>query len=153
MLYEDGTCMDVDFKQAAHWYRKAADQGHASAQNNLARLYEKGAGVLQSPTGARSWYQAACNSGERMACANLAKLYGGGGGLRPDDALAYFWARVAMLTGTDEPGISEELLQLLRSRLAGADAARIEAQAQKWLDGRKTSQDDGVALSASARSR
>ena len=31
--------------QAASWYRKAAEQGHAEAQNNLGIMYAKGWGV------------------------------------------------------------------------------------------------------------
>jgi hypothetical protein len=34
--------------EAARWYRKAADQGHAQAQNNLGTMFEQGRGVAQS---------------------------------------------------------------------------------------------------------
>ena len=37
-----GTRRAQDLAQAAAWYRKAAEQGHARAQNNLGWLYENG---------------------------------------------------------------------------------------------------------------
>lgn len=37
-------------EEAAQWYLKAADQGHAVAQNNLASLYWNGQGVPQDYT-------------------------------------------------------------------------------------------------------
>lgn len=32
--YEKGIGVDVDFKKAAYWYQKSADQGSVDAQNN-----------------------------------------------------------------------------------------------------------------------
>ena len=34
-----------DFSEAAHWFRRAAEQGHPTAQILLAELYERGEGV------------------------------------------------------------------------------------------------------------
>ena len=34
-------------KDAFHWFKKAADQGYATAQFNLGKKYAKGEGVLQ----------------------------------------------------------------------------------------------------------
>lgn len=36
-----------DFTQAVSWYRRAADQGHAKAQNSLGLLYSSGQGAPQ----------------------------------------------------------------------------------------------------------
>jgi TPR repeat protein len=38
-----------DEKKALDWYRKAAEQGHASAQNNLGLRFEHGQGVAAGP--------------------------------------------------------------------------------------------------------
>jgi uncharacterized protein len=40
---------------AASWYRKAAEQGDARAQNNLGIMYDKGYGVRQDPVSAHMW--------------------------------------------------------------------------------------------------
>ena len=37
------------------WYRKAAEQGHVTAQNNLAYMYYKGRGVRQDYVQAHMW--------------------------------------------------------------------------------------------------
>ena len=34
-----------DYEQAFYWYKKAAEQGDADAQNNLGIMYERGYGV------------------------------------------------------------------------------------------------------------
>ena len=38
------------------WYRLAADQGHAKAQNNLGSIYVKGQGVPQDYVLAHMWF-------------------------------------------------------------------------------------------------
>jgi hypothetical protein len=38
------------------WFRKAADQAHAGAMNNLGRCYEHGLGVEEDPTEGMYWY-------------------------------------------------------------------------------------------------
>ena len=45
--------------QAVTWYRKAADQGDATAQFNLAILYDNGEGVPKDYAEAYSWYNLA----------------------------------------------------------------------------------------------
>jgi len=44
-----------DDKQAAFWFRKAADQGEAMAQFNLGRMYLNGTGVPQDYAQAYLW--------------------------------------------------------------------------------------------------
>ena len=41
-MYDEGEGREQDFVQAVHWYRKAAEQGHAKAQNSLALQYYDG---------------------------------------------------------------------------------------------------------------
>ena len=42
-----GVGVPQDYAQAVHWFRKAAEQGHAEAQDSLGRCYEHGHGVPQ----------------------------------------------------------------------------------------------------------
>src|SRR4030095_6251670 len=44
-MYESGTVLPEDPAQAAEWYRRAAKEGHAGAQTNLAMMYFEGHGV------------------------------------------------------------------------------------------------------------
>ena len=63
-----------DYKKAVYWYRKAAEQGHASGQNNLGWMYKKGYGVAKNYKKAVYWYRKACDNGYMNACENLEKL-------------------------------------------------------------------------------
>ena len=65
-MYDLGRGVGKDFKQAAIWYRRAADQGLPVAQHNLARMYETGEGVHVSDyalSAAASWYRRAAQQG------------------------------------------------------------------------------------------
>ena len=44
---------------AAAWYRRAVEQGHAEAQYNLGVLYAKGQGVPQAYVQAHMWFNLA----------------------------------------------------------------------------------------------
>ena len=52
-----GEEMRLDFRQAATWFRKAAEQGHAQAQFNLGLMYSQGLGVRQDFCEAYNWFQ------------------------------------------------------------------------------------------------
>ena len=53
-----------DHKEAVKWYTKAAEQGHARAQNNLGVSYENGEGVPQDDVYAHLWYNIAGANGD-----------------------------------------------------------------------------------------
>ncbi|WP_455204785.1 caspase family protein [Kaarinaea lacus] len=58
-IYEKGFGIEPDYKMAAAWYKRAADQGHSRAKLNLGYLYEKGLGVEQNLKLALSLYREA----------------------------------------------------------------------------------------------
>ena len=45
LVYHLGHGVDVNYKKAVEWYKKAAKQGHADAQYSLGIMYERGQGV------------------------------------------------------------------------------------------------------------
>lgn len=51
----DGGSLPADAKQAAYWYRRAANRGHVEAQLAMARLCATGTGVTADPDAARGW--------------------------------------------------------------------------------------------------
>jgi two-component system sensor histidine kinase CreC len=63
-MYDKGQGVAQDHKQALRWYRKAADQGNASAQYNLGWMYSKGKGVAQDDKQALKWFRMAAEQGE-----------------------------------------------------------------------------------------
>jgi len=46
-MYNNGTGVTKDYKQAFKWYTKSAEQGNATAQYNLGTMYNKGLGVTK----------------------------------------------------------------------------------------------------------
>ncbi|MBR3425521.1 MAG: sel1 repeat family protein, partial [Neisseriaceae bacterium] len=59
---------------AVEWYQKAAQQGNATAQQNLGELYENGLGVEKDLSQAQKYYQQACNSDKKIACKSLERI-------------------------------------------------------------------------------
>jgi TPR repeat protein len=47
-MLDQGRGMAQSDVEAARWYRKAADQGHADAQDNMGGMFAQGRGVPQS---------------------------------------------------------------------------------------------------------
>ena len=73
-----------NYKQAAKWYLKAAEQGHLSAQHNLGYLYDNGVGVTQNYELALKWYKKAAEQGHASSQANLGLMYDNGSGTPRD---------------------------------------------------------------------
>jgi TPR repeat protein len=55
LLYEEEGSESADFAEAARWYRKAAQQGIADAQQRLGLLYARGKGLPGSRIQAYYW--------------------------------------------------------------------------------------------------
>ena len=70
--------------EAAKWFRKSAEQGHADAQSSLGGMYEDGKGVPRDYVQAHKWYnlaaakddtaKAAVNQSTSLPCARLRNL-------------------------------------------------------------------------------
>jgi TPR repeat protein len=65
-----------DYAEAMAWYRKAADQGDATAQSLIGWLYEKGQGVSKDCDQAKAWYQKAADQGLQAGRDGLARVSG-----------------------------------------------------------------------------
>jgi TPR repeat protein len=50
-MYAKGRGVARDYGEAVRWYRMAAEQGDAGAQNNHGIMYALGEGVPQDPVG------------------------------------------------------------------------------------------------------
>ena len=72
---------------ALRWYTKAAEQGFAEGQRNLAFLYHSGQGVPKDDAIAVRWYTKAADQGNVEAQSDLAAIYHlGGQGVPQDEA-------------------------------------------------------------------
>ena len=66
-MYGNGYGVTQDDATAVKWYRKAAEQGNADAQYNLALMYEDGKGVVQDVAYAHMWWNIAAANGDEDA--------------------------------------------------------------------------------------
>jgi TPR repeat protein len=66
-MYMNGNGVIQDYAEAVKWYRLAAEQGYANAQNNLGLMYEYGQGVLQDNILSHMWYNIASANGTKKS--------------------------------------------------------------------------------------
>jgi len=95
-MYVNGSAQGIvpkDYAQAAVWFRKAAEQGDADAQDELASLYYNGQGVPQDYSQAAIWWRKAAEQGEANSQYNLGLAYFNGQGVPQDYAQAVVWIR------------------------------------------------------------
>jgi TPR repeat protein len=91
LLYENGQGVAQDDAEAARWYQKAADQGHAKAQHRMGRLYQNTLDYAE----ALRWYQKAADQGNADSQNNIGKLYYNGWSVPQDYAEALRWYQKA----------------------------------------------------------
>lgn len=70
-IFESGLAGTVDLKQAASWYKKAADQGDAEAMYRLALMTLDGRGVKRSEKDGMNLLRKAAASGSAQAAAEI----------------------------------------------------------------------------------
>ncbi|KAF9166248.1 hypothetical protein DFQ26_008389 [Actinomortierella ambigua] len=150
-------------EDAPLWYRKAAEQGHATAQQKLGRMYESREGSVDvdyNDSEAAKWYRMAADQGETQAQVRLGVLHIHGRGVAQNDAEAAQWFRRAGEQGVAEAQFN---LGLMCSRGQGveqsdtegaawmqraADQDMVEAQfglGSMYVDGRGVEQSDAMA--------
>eukprot|EP00729_Bicosta_minor_P032685 gene32685-biopygen26488 len=91
IMYRNGKGVDQDHVEAAKWYRKAAEAGHAAAQYNLGHMYRDGDGVEQDHVEAAKWFRKSAEAGFAMAQNNLGAMYRDGDGVEQDHVEAAKW--------------------------------------------------------------
>jgi TPR repeat protein len=82
--YAEGRGVRVNRREAAKWYRVAADRGNVTAQCHLGRCYEKGWGVRKSELEAVQWYRKAAAQGDSYGEFLLGVAYECGVGVKRD---------------------------------------------------------------------
>ena len=90
----------IDRGEAAKWFRLAADQGHAAAQNLLGHMYRSGQGVATDYSEARKWLDKSVANGNVDAISNIGLLYQFGQGVVQNDVLAVQHFRKAANAGS-----------------------------------------------------
>ena len=88
-----------NYKDAAKWVRKAAEQGMAKAQTILGRMYRDGQGVVKNDKEAVKWFHQAAAQGDADAQYRLGRMYDEGLGVIKNDKEAVKWWHLAAEQG------------------------------------------------------
>jgi len=133
--YAAGNGVTRDDREAADWYRKAAERGHAAAQFNLAVRYGQGRGIDASDGLAAWWYRQAADQGHAPAQFNLGVRYAHGDGVAQDLVEAYWWVHlaVARTSGTQQARYSEALEEL-STQMTPAQAEQRAQRIRQWSE-------------------
>ena len=126
-MYKKGQGVKQDYKEAVEWYRKAAEQGDATAQCNLGYMCNKGEGVKQDYKEAVEWYRKAAEQGFAKAQSSLGTMYKHGQGAKQDYNEAVMWYRQAA-----EQGCANAQCNLGRMYYEGQGVKQDHKQAIAW---------------------
>ena len=88
-MYDRGSGVAQDYKEALRLYELAAAQGNAFAQFNLGAMYDNGRGVTEDKAEAVKWYRLAAAQGSVLAQFNLGVMYDKGEGVAQDLIQSY----------------------------------------------------------------
>ncbi len=84
-----------DYAEAMTWFRRAAEQGNADAEIDIAFLYQNAQGVPRDYAEAMTWFRKAAEQGNGRAENAIGFLYDKGWGVPQDYAQAMRWYRMA----------------------------------------------------------
>ena len=112
------------------WYRLAAEQGNADAQNNLGVMYQYGDGVLQDYAEAVKWYRLAAEQGDAEAQNNLGVMYQYGDGVLQDNVMAHMWLNIAAANGNKKSG---EWRDERAGLMTSADISKAQSMAKECM--------------------
>ena len=129
-LYDrGGGSLAQDQGKAAQWYARAAEQGIAAAQNNLALMYAKGTGVDRDLVKAAELWRAAAERGHATAQYNLGLAYFNGEGITQNRTTAADWFRRAA-----HAGIADSQFVMGHLHRQGVAVEKSEAEALAWYE-------------------
>jgi hypothetical protein len=99
LMYDLGTGVPTNFKEAVKWYQLSADQGNSDAQNNLATMYAEGEGVVKDAIKAKKLYESAAQQGNFDSPNNIGTMYLQGIDITRNYVKAYMWFHLGEMKG------------------------------------------------------
>ena len=143
--YYYGTDTEKDYTKAVKYFQKAADQGLANAQDQLALCYYYEKGIGQDYGKAAQWWQKAADQGQTNAQYNLGFCYKNGQGVPKNPSKAAEWFQKAADQGYQKAQYS---LGLCYKNGQGVpmDPAKAVEYFQKAADQGLASAQDDLAL-------
>jgi len=122
-----------DYKQAAAWYRMAAEHNYIPAEMHLAALYRDGGkGFDRDMEQAAMWYRKAADQGDITAQGTLGVLYSFGQGVAQNYVEAYFWLDLAAsVEGPNQEKYAANR-QMVGQHITTDDVANVEDRVAAW---------------------
>ena len=121
-----------DYQSAMEWWKKAAEQGHARAQNGLGVLYRDGDLGEPDPQRAAEWFRRSAENGYAFAMFSLALMYRDGNGVPSDDIEAHKWFDLASALNFDPRAQFQR--DLIARRMTGEQIDEAQRRAQEWIN-------------------
>ena len=119
--------VEQDYTKAVSYFRIAATQGHADAQNFLGICYDEGKGVDKDHVEAVKWFRKAAEQGDKYGQNNLGNRYYNGEGVEQNYTEAVKWYRKAA-----EQGLSSAQNTLGNRYYHGEGVKQNYTEAVKW---------------------
>jgi TPR repeat protein len=141
--YESGKGVRADRFVAADWYKKAAEAGHAEAQNITGIMLRTGDGGRKDPEEALKWFRMAAKQGYADAMFNIGTAYYNGDGVAVSDPIATAWFAVAQEFGS-EPAADAVRRSLAETPAFKSSDGLIRAAAM-LIEGKEVPQRPGAA--------
>jgi hypothetical protein len=117
------------YGDAMRWFRRAAHQGSARAEDQIGNMYELARGVPEDMRQAMVWYRKAADQGYAPAEVDIGILYANGWGVPMDEKRALGWYRKAAEQGYAQ---ADEFVGIAYAN--GLGVAPNFAEARSWLD-------------------
>jgi TPR repeat protein len=130
-LYASGRVVPTNFRRAAYWFVKAAENGVANAHYNLGVMYHQGLGLRRDMTQAMYWYREAAAFDHPEALYNLGIAYVEGIGVKADVKQGMGYLEHAARLGVAQAAYNMGVLYEGRFAGNGADS---RDKAIAWYD-------------------
>jgi TPR repeat protein len=132
--YAAGKGVERDLKQAAEWYRKAAEKGNVAGQVHLAALYRDGGkGFARDMVQAAAWYRSAAEQGDAGAQGTLGLLYSVGQGVPHNDVEAYYWLDLAAAVKGPNQEKYAANRQMIGTHITAEELEAVQERVAQWL--------------------
>jgi TPR repeat protein len=131
--YAAGQGVERDLRQAAEWYRRAAEKGDVAGELHLAALYRDGGkGFPRDMDQAAEWYRRAAEQGDASAQGTLGLLYSIGQGVPQDYVEAYYWLDLAAAVEGPRQQQYAQNRQMAGTHITVDELEEIEERVAKW---------------------
>ena len=118
-----------DYKEAQRLWLPLAEQGDATVQYNLGKMYRQGKGVLQDYKEAVKWYRLSAEQGDLDAQLKLGVSYGMGRGVPKDYALAHMWWTLSGSNGNKEAAENRDIVE---NKMSPSQLEKAQEMARNW---------------------